>query len=130
MPVDEEIDSFESESRHFLAFVDDVPCGAARWRFTEHGVKLERFAVLEEYRGMGVGGALVGAVLKDIQDDPASAGKTMYLHAQVSAMRLYGKFGFEKTGGIFQECAIDHYKMIRSPLLPFQGGEFVGKAVN
>ena len=37
-------------STHFLAKCDGVPCGAARWRKTENGIKLERFAVLPEFR--------------------------------------------------------------------------------
>jgi GNAT superfamily N-acetyltransferase len=30
----------------------------ARWRKTDKGYKLERFAVLKQYRGLGVGQAL------------------------------------------------------------------------
>ena len=48
VPAEEEIDAFEEQSFHFLAVVNKIPCGAARWRFTENGIKLERFAVLEK----------------------------------------------------------------------------------
>jgi len=113
VPLEEEIDEFENESLHFLALADDIPCGAARWRFTEKGIKLERFAVLEKYRGMGVGSALVEAVLKDIHENPKSLGKSIYLHAQLSAMKLYRKFGFKTEGELFQECDINHYRMVR-----------------
>ncbi|RYY32299.1 MAG: GNAT family N-acetyltransferase, partial [Sphingobacteriaceae bacterium] len=54
---------FEDESTHFLAKVDGVPAGAARWRKTDKGYKLERFAVLQQYRGKGVAQAVVQAVL-------------------------------------------------------------------
>ena len=118
VPAEEEIDSYENESFHFLAYADDVPCGAARWRFTEQGIKLERFAVLEKYRGKGVGSALVEAVLNDIKGRHLSKGKTLYLHSQIEAMKLYSKYDFKKVGELFQECDIDHYKMVRSPLLP------------
>ena len=113
VPAEEEIDSFESQSHHFLAFYNSVPVGAARWRFTSNGIKLERFAVLEKYRGLGIGSALVEAVLQDIGKHSEASGKLMYLHSQLSAMRLYSNFGFKKVGEIFQECEIDHYKMIR-----------------
>src|SRR6476661_2335938 len=53
-------------STHFLAKCDGVSCGAARWRKTENGIKLERFAVLPEFRGKGVGVELVKSVLSDI----------------------------------------------------------------
>jgi predicted GNAT family N-acyltransferase len=111
VPAEEEIDRFEVESRHFLALMDGEACGAARWRITEKGVKLERFAVLEHLRGMGVGSALVRAVLDDISVQPDTNGKPLYLHSQISAVPLYKKFGFRCFGDLFQECDIDHYLM-------------------
>ena len=98
---------FEDESIHFLATVDDVPAGASRWRKTDKGYKLERFAVLKNFRGMGLGQELVKAVLADL---PADA-SYVYLHAQVQAVPLYEKFGFEKVGPEFEEAGIRHYKM-------------------
>ena len=106
-----EYDEFESQCAHFLACLDDKPVGTARWRITPKGVKLERFAVLEEARGKGVGQALVATVLKDINLSSEAAGKSKYLHSQLSAVPLYSKFGFEKVGDIFEECKIMHYKM-------------------
>lgn len=111
VPASEEYDEFEKVSRHFLAKIDGKPVGTARWRFTKNGVKMERFAVLEEARGKGVGQALVAAVLEDLKSTPEAAGKTKYLHAQLTAMPLYSKFGFEKKGDLFEECNIQHYKM-------------------
>ncbi|MFC5191994.1 GNAT family N-acetyltransferase [Algoriphagus aquatilis] len=106
-----ERDDFEATSHHFIAFLEEIPVGAARWRVTDYGVKLERFAVLREFRGKGIGQALVSEVLKDIAANPEAAGKIKYLHAQLSAMGLYSKFGFEKVGDLFEECFIQHYKM-------------------
>jgi predicted GNAT family N-acyltransferase len=100
----------EEESNHFLATVDGVPAGASRWRKTEKGYKLERFAVLKQFRGKGVGQALVQAVLNDL---PPQAGY-VYLHAQVDAVTLYERFDFVKTGPEFEEAGIRHYKMIRN----------------
>jgi predicted GNAT family N-acyltransferase len=99
---------FEDESTHFLATVDGIPAGASRWRKTDKGYKLERFAVLEEFRG-GVGKELVQAVLNDLPTDATY----VYMHAQLPAVTLYEKFGFEKTGPEFEEAGIRHYKMVR-----------------
>lgn len=107
---EDEYDEFEDSSVHFLAIQNNKPCGTARWRFTEKGIKLERFAVLKEFRGSGVGSALVGAVLDSIRKK-ADGGTLLYLHAQLPAIPLYAKFGFEKKGEMFSECAIDHYRM-------------------
>lgn len=115
VPENEEYDEFESVSRHFLALADGVPCGTARWRFTDKGIKMERFAVLPEFRGKRVGSALVEAVLEDIERHPESKGKLRYLHAQITAVPLYAKFGFQTEGEMFSECNIWHYKMLLPP---------------
>ena len=99
---------FEDEATHFLATIDGIPAGAARWRKTDKGYKLERFAVLSEFRGQGVGQELVKAVLNDLPNDA----DYIYLHAQIQAMGLYEKSGFEKTGPEFEEAGIRHYKMV------------------
>ena len=99
----------EEESTHFLAKVDGIPAGACRWRKTENGYKLERFAVLADFRGIGVGQQMVKTVLDDL---PADA-PYVYLHAQIQAVSLYEKFGFEKTGPEFEEAGIRHYKMVK-----------------
>ena len=101
---------FEDESTHFLAKFDGEPAGAARWRKTANGYKLERFAVLKKFRGFGIGQALVKAVLADL---PAAA-DYVYLHAQVQAVALYENFLFEKIGEEFEEAGIKHYKMVLS----------------
>lgn len=111
VPEEEEIDAFEDVCSHFLALSNNTPCGAARWRKTDNGVKLERFAVLEDFRSKGVGSALVNAVIKDIEAEPDTENEPLYLHSQLSAMPLYEKFGFVKEGELFQECDIDHYTM-------------------
>jgi predicted GNAT family N-acyltransferase len=100
----------EDESNHFLATVDGVPAGASRWRKTDKGYKLERFAVLKKFRGNGVGQQLVKTVLADL---PADA-DYIYLHAQVDAVTLYERFNFVKTGPEFEEAGIRHYKMIKN----------------
>ena len=100
----------EEESNHFLATVDGVPAGASRWRKTDKGYKLERFAVLKKFRGNGVGQALVQAVLNDLPKDA----KYIYLHAQIDAVTLYERFNFVKTGSEFEEAGIRHYKMVKN----------------
>jgi predicted GNAT family N-acyltransferase len=97
----------EEESNHFLATVDGIPAGASRWRKTDKGYKLERFAVLNAFRGQGVGQALVQAVLDDLPKDA----DYIYMHAQVKAVTLYERFGFVRTGPQFEEAGIQHFKM-------------------
>ena len=113
VPQDAEYDEHDraATTRHYLARVDGQPAGAARWRPTENGVKLERFAVLDAYRGHGVGTALVQQVLADVQAEVPDATQ-VYLHAQLRAIPLYERTGFQKVGEMFEECDIQHYKMV------------------
>lgn len=105
---EEEYDEHESIARHYLVFSDGIPAGTARMRATEKGVKLERFAVLPEFRNQGAGSALVKRVL----EDALKSGKTIYLHAQVAAMNVYKRSGFTAEGELFYEAGIPHYRMV------------------
>lgn len=99
---------FEDVSTHFIASINGKNAGTARWRVTENGVKLERFAVLSEYRSAGIGSALLQTIIADI---PLNH-HYLYLHAQLTAMGLYAKYGFVETGPMFEEAGIKHYKMV------------------
>lgn len=107
---EEEFDEYEQASRHFLALLNGKPAGTARWRQTEKGVKLERFAVLKEYRKYGVGMALVKEVLADVLAEIPEP-KLIYLHAQSHAISFYEKCGFVAVGEEFSEANILHRKM-------------------
>jgi predicted GNAT family N-acyltransferase len=113
VPADDEYDQHDRQrtTRHYLALVDGQPAGAARWRPTDNGVKLERFAVLDEFRNQGVGQALVQVVLADVHAEVPDATQ-VYLHAQLRAIPLYERTGFHKVGDMFEECDIQHYKMV------------------
>ena len=110
VPREDEYDAYEGTARHYLATADGVPCGAARWRKTDKGVKLERFAVLPQFRNQEVGRHILERVIADVK--AVYPHETMYLHAQVPALNFYARHGFEKVGEMFSECDIDHYKMI------------------
>lgn len=99
----------EEESIHFLALINGEPCGACRWRKTDKGYKLERFAVLKEHRGKRIGQALVAAALSDLPDDAGY----IYLNAQLEAMHIYSRFGFIAEGEQFEEAGIQHLKMVK-----------------
>jgi predicted GNAT family N-acyltransferase len=101
---------YENEEicQHYLAYCDGIAAGTARFRKTDYGYKLERFAVLKEYRNKGIAIRLVNRLLSDVMD----FGKIIYLHAQVEAMPVYAKAGFEPIGSQFEEADIQHFKMI------------------
>jgi len=102
-----ECDTFDKSAHHYLIMENDLPLAAARWRETKNGVKLERFAVLKEHRGKGLGEYLLKEVLKDVK--PLS--RLIYLHSQQKAVKLYLKNGFEIIGDSFSEAGIEHFYM-------------------
>ncbi len=110
VPREIELDNYEKTATHILAISDNEAVGTARWRFTEKGVKLERFAVLEQYRGTGIGVALVKFVLNELREE-----KYIYLNAQEHVIGFYEKLLFIGVGDIFYEAKIAHMKMVYNP---------------
>ena len=107
----EEYDEFEETSHHFLALADGKAVGTARWRKTEKGYKLERFAVLKEFRGMKIGEEILRFVLEEVIPKAQSELKPIYLHAQLQALPFYAKQDFEPYGLEFDEANIMHRAM-------------------
>ena len=97
----------EEESHFYLMYIDGKPLATARWRETEKGIKLERFAMLKEFRNLGLGSELLKEVLKDVQ----KLDKKIYLHSQLMAVSYYERVGFVKVGDKFTEAGIAHYLM-------------------
>jgi predicted GNAT family N-acyltransferase len=104
---EEEYDEYDLSSNHLAALIGDVVVGTCRFRKAEKGIKLERFAVLRDYRGMDIGENLLLYCLSSVQKEA-----TVYLHAQIQVVDFYSKYGFEKQGEMFEEAGIKHYKMV------------------
>ncbi len=107
IPEHMEIDDNEDLAIYVLAKIEGKNVGTARWRETNSGIKLERFAVLSQYRSYGVGTAMTKFILKQLDQS-----KLIYLNAQESAISFYEKLGFDSTGSMFDEVGIAHQKMI------------------
>jgi predicted GNAT family N-acyltransferase len=107
--VDESLEyEYEEESNHYLAVAEGFPVGTARWRKTDKGIKLERFAVLKAYRNKGVGASLLANILAE--SIPLES--KIYLHAQETAVAFYANYGFTKQGNAFIEADINHFLMV------------------
>jgi len=107
IPEHMEIDDNEDLATYVLANIGSEYVGTARWRDTDSGIKLERFAVLSEYRSYGVGTAMTKFILNELDHS-----KLIYLNAQESAISFYEKLGFDSVGPKFNEVGIAHQKMI------------------
>ena len=102
-----EFDDENVDATYFIAQYKNVFVGTDRYRLTDFGIKLERFAVLSSFRNLGVGKKLVDYIIQTIRDE-----KFIYLHAQESVVEFYFKLGFKKFGSPFFEAEILHQKMI------------------
>jgi predicted GNAT family N-acyltransferase len=108
IPENIEMDDELVQSIYVCAILDKQYVGTARYRETSSGIKLERFAVLKEYRGLGVGKALVKFILDNLDQD-----QDIYLHAQEAVVDFYLLLGFKKVNDRFYEAEIPHWKMIK-----------------
>ncbi len=108
VPLEIEMDNKDGEARHYLAFIGEKAIGTARWRNTKDGKKIERIAVLRAYRKNGVASAIVNKILSEHKPE----GNPVFLNGQVHALKFYQNLGFAKSGNIFKEADIDHYRMV------------------
>lgn len=112
VPLELEWDELDPQCRHVIARDDQHrPIGTGRLTPER---KIGRMAVLREWRGRGVGEALLRALVEQARDLGLPE---VALHAQVNAIGFYEKFGFEAYGERFEEAGIQHQSM-RLPLAP------------
>ncbi|MBK7493714.1 MAG: GNAT family N-acetyltransferase [Nitrosomonas sp.] len=109
VPEELEWDQFDAVSVHALAINNaGQPVGTARLLPDGH---IGRMAVLKEWRGQGLGSALLTKLLQVLVKRRQFQAQ---LHAQTSAIPFYKKFGFEIVGEEFVEAGIPHVKMTLS----------------
>jgi len=109
VPAVEEIDEFEDESVHYVLVVDEKIVGTARTRIIENYGKIQRVAILKEYRGKGFGKLLMEKIIEDLKQNKVL--KYIKLGGQCSAQNFYEKLGFEAYGDIFDDAGIPHVHM-------------------
>ena len=115
VPLDEERDELDPRCRHVIA---RDPDGRAigTGRLTPER-RIGRMAVLREWRGRGVGDAMLVALVDAAR---ANGWDVVHLNAQVSAESFYARHGFEPEGPRFMEAGIEHQAMRRAiePMRP------------
>lgn len=106
VPIEEEWDELDPRCHHVIARDNDNrPIGTGRLT-PNHTIG--RMAVLPDWRGKGVGKALLLALL----DLARQQGWTdVSLHAQTHAIPFYAGFGFVAEGDIYLEAGIPHRTM-------------------
>lgn len=108
VPIELEWDELDPLCVHVIARDDaGMPIGTGRLT-PEH--KVGRMAVLPEWRGRGVGDALLLALIDQAEQ---RRWPELRLHSQASAIGFYVKHGFVPYGERFMEAGIEHQSMRR-----------------
>jgi predicted GNAT family N-acyltransferase len=107
-----DLDGKDETADHILAYVENQAVGTVRGRYLDHQTaKIERLAVLSEFRGQGIGKRLMEEALNIAANKQIN---TVVIHAQDYVKSLYLKLGFLPEGELFEEAGISHVKMIKS----------------
>jgi predicted GNAT family N-acyltransferase len=108
VPEELEWDDLDESCQHLLALDSkNNPIGAGRLCECGH---IGRMAVIKDWRGKGVGGAL----LRKLMDMAQQTGNLkLVLNAQTSAAGFYARYGFSAKGEDFMDAGIPHLRMTR-----------------
>ena len=88
-----EFDGLDEICDHYLAKINELPIGTARIREEKKGTfKIERMAVLKEYRKIGVGSNLIIEAEKILQNSKTNL---IWLNAREKALSFYLKNGYQ-----------------------------------
>jgi predicted GNAT family N-acyltransferase len=116
VPIEEEWDDLDPQCRHVIARdAENRPIGTGRLTPER---KIGRMAVLAAWRGRGVGGAILEALLDQAR---ALGWPEVSLHSQNHAIAFYAAFGFDPFGDEFSEAGIPHRKMRKLLAAPDPG---------
>ena len=110
VPEAEEVDGLDPECLHLLARDGGRPAGTLRLRESGDTVKIQRVAVLPEWRGTGLGAQLMRHAMELAR---ARGMRKARLGAQIHALGFYEKLGFVAEGPEFLDAGIPHREMTR-----------------
>ena len=121
VPEEIELDGKDNEAEHVLAYFNNNPIGCARIRHADKGIRIERMAVLENYRGRGFGRFLLNYTIALISRRYPK--EMIYVHSQKDVEEFYNRAGFVTKGKIFYEAGIPHVMMVlgrKNRILPIR----------
>ncbi len=109
-----EIDIYEDTSYFFLLKFDGIYCSTGRTREVDgRSIKFERIATLKDYRGKGLGKALMSEMQYYCLEKYPN--HELMMNSQESALGFYESIGWRKVGAEFHEAGIPHYKLVYCP---------------
>ena len=105
-----EFDNLDHLCGHFLIFDYKKAVGTARVRQKEKNIlKIERVAVLLEFRRLKVGSILIKNIIKNYMN--LDGNQSIILHSQIAVADFYKSLNFISYGNEFFEDGIPHVAM-------------------
>ncbi len=101
-------DEHDKVCDHFIIFDGKDVVGAVRFVSVKQNIKLERMAILQEFRTKNHG---KNCILQLREYYRAKNYSKMFLDSIYSVRDFYKKCGFSEEGRIFQRVGIDHIRM-------------------
>lgn len=111
VPAELEWDELDESSHHVLALNAQggaIGCGRIVLPTSNGLAHIGRMALLPEWRGKGVGSALMEHLLEYARSQCYAL---IELNAQTQAVQFYRRFGFAGMGEVFMDAGIPHLKM-------------------
>lgn len=111
VPAELEWDGLDETSRHVLALNAQggaIGCGRITPPADTSAAHIGRMALLPEWRGKGVGSAIMEHLLEYARSQHYSL---IELNAQVQVAPFYRSFGFAEVGETFMDAGMPHIKM-------------------
>ncbi|BBE32082.1 N-acetyltransferase [Tepiditoga spiralis] len=107
----EELDGLDAGCIHFLIFLEEKAIGTGRLRYINaNTMKVERIAILKEFRKNGYGIDLMKAIEEKAKIMKI---KNLTMNAQLYAKKFYERLGYKADGEVFEEAGIKHIKMTK-----------------
>ncbi|GGE51438.1 N-acetyltransferase [Pullulanibacillus camelliae] len=108
VPMELEVDAFENEATHLVAYNGNSPIGAGRFRIKSNAAKVERICVLKDFRRQNIGLHIMQKIEELATELRLSE---LILHAQTHAQHFYEKLGYQVTSDVFYDANMPHVEM-------------------
>lgn len=109
VPENEEVDGDDPDCDHILLTISDIPVGAARLKYYDDFVKVQRVCVLKNYRGQGIGSNIINFIIRHVEKNDIRS--SVRLGSQIHALEFYKGLGFIEFGEEYLDAGILHKDM-------------------
>lgn len=109
VPENEEVDGDDPDCDHILLTVSDIPVGAARLKYYNDFIKVQRVCVLKNYRGQGIGSKIINFIIRHVEKNDIRS--SVRLGSQIHALEFYKGLGFIEFGEEYLDAGILHKDM-------------------